>query len=319
MKGTDILLIGGLGIGAYLLLSKKSTEPAASGSAGGGFSLGGISLPGISIGGTSQGGGDAGGGIMSQIIDLFGKSIDKVGGGGGGGGGSIIDDLTGGDKDIFDIDALVKKVIEGLGLEKFYEEIIAAKDAYGKGKDAYDAAKAALATTGEIPNKAKEAWDKLIDAINPGESPTPKDQAGPNSEFDIYSWFSRHKNPYADTKNIEAPKTVEPVKASYQWGWDWLPDFVNTWMGQIAWQNRAANIKGFFPSEVEYSPAIEKQFGWGKGYDVTNPYQRNLSELMAAERENYVVSQIGPRPGTPELGGEWLNYGPGWQYYIPGF
>jgi hypothetical protein len=319
MKGTDFLVIGGLGIGAYLLLSQKSTEtattPGASGSAGGGFSLGGISLPGISIGGL---GGGVSSGFMSAIMTMFDKTISAVaGGGGGGGGGSLLDVVTKGGDINKTIDDIIHKLTGETGLEGLLQEYQNAKDAYGDAKTAMDVIKSLFGLSGEIPKKGSEAWNKLIESLNPGESPTPKGQAGPNSEFDIYSWFSQHINPYADTKNVEAPKTAEPVKASYEWGWSWLPDILNQWLGSKAWENRAVNAEGFVQQNVPFSPYIDMLIK-----DPSNVNRGNLPGLTRAEAENYAVSIVGPRPGTPELGGEWnlgLFSGGGYNYYIPGF
>lgn len=311
MKGKDIALIGGVGIGAYLLYQlvkgQSIQQPASGGGGGTNLSLGGlvpnITLPGISIGGDSSGDG-GGGGIAGTLTDLFGKLLEAP--------ASLLKDTGGNASGLDDI------------IKKFTDAFDKAKSV----KDFYDDATKKITDTAETAKKLIEDGTKKVNDVI-SEFTTPGNQPGLNSEWDLHNWFSQHLNPYDDDVKTSSP-AQEIVKAKYSWGWSWLPDSLNEWMGKIAYQNQGVPMSGF-----EYSPAIQGILnktdplglhtapGMTSYYDRTNPYAANLQALMKAERENYIVSQKGPRPGTPELGGEWQSFatqwGKGFQYYIPGF
>lgn len=307
MKASEGLMLGGVGLLGYMLLSGKKEDATTPAAGGTNLSLGGlvpdISLPGIDITMPGGGGGDSGlGGIIGSLMDLIGKVS------GGGGGGGVIED-------ILNIDTILKPFTDKIG--DLTDKIGDFTGINTSLQDLIDKMTKDLRV--EFGNDLNEKLKAVLDDAKKIEVPTPWGNKGPNNEFDLNEWF-QNKYPFSRVeREWEAAKQVKPTVAKYDWGWSWLPDSVNTWLGNIAYSERSANIKQRILTNnepgFEYSPYIQGLID-SPFYD---PARKNLIPLMKAEKENYIVSQEGPRPGTEIIKGEWQEGLSGWSYYIPGF
>jgi hypothetical protein len=302
MKGKDIAVIGGLAIGGYYLYqvlkgqSSTTTSGGTTGSGGVSLDLGGL-ISGLSLGGGSSGGDSGGGGITKTLTDLVGKLVEAP-------------------------KAVVDAGGSASGLDDIVKKLTDAFSGVNTVKTFFDDATKTIKTTAET---AKTDISKAVDTANNiiSEIPTAAKSVGSNSEFDLHNWFSQHINPF-NNENADAVsklKETGPVVATYKWGWSWLPDSLETWMGSIAYGNRVATDKyGLFglSDKTQYSPAVESAIS--NPYNTSDPYVKNLSKVSAAERTNAAVQKEGPPPGQADLGGSWQqSWGKGYSYYIPGF
>ncbi len=300
-----------LGVGGLLLYSMLSGKEQEAGNLGGGLSL--------NLGDIGAGGGESG--IVGALSGVMSSLAGAVGGGGGG--GTFIENVMDKGKDLVEG---AGDVVEGAGdVADWFTDPDKAKDfIFNAVKDAVedqlpywlrDPFGAAEAFYREQEQKARDYWDELTGNTQP-ESPTEPGQPGPNAEANI--------KPSRDLPSSYELPTGESYIQPGNW-WDRVVYEFKRGHTDVPGENWFKTINPYLRYTSDIIPGLAGVSSETRREtpELYKSYENMYNADVEAAREEFIESELGPRPGDLVVPGEWIGEaGPSgldYFYHIPGF